>query len=193
MNLCKIIITMLMTMSVVEARRGRFQAKGNMRGTVNFASGLSPVQVKVMQLLARQRCLRRGRYGRFSNKFCWLQQTVHFIFFVFSLTIKTTKIHIIFFVFTILLQTLRFVLTGVSGPRIWSLIQKSMWWKLFHVLDMHVKWTLIHLRSVTYFRSFLALCAYNTKFDPLSNCPKNELSSTSVPMIASKEEQPETM
>ena len=55
---------MLMTMSVVEARRGRFQAKGNMRGTVNFASGLSPVQVKVMQLLARQRCLRHGRYGR---------------------------------------------------------------------------------------------------------------------------------
>ena len=55
-------------MSAVRSRRLHGRGRGNMRGTVTFASGLSPKQVKMMKMMARQVCFRR--YGRFSYRFC---------------------------------------------------------------------------------------------------------------------------
>ena len=55
----------------------------------------------------------------------------------------------------------------------------------FRVKNVHVKWTLIHLRGVTYYRLILTSSA-KTKFGHLSNNSINKLCSTSVPMIALK-------
>ena len=65
MNFLKLFFFVI-SMSAVETRR--LQSRGNMRGTVTFASGLSPIQIKIIKLLAKQKCIRR--YGRFSQNFC---------------------------------------------------------------------------------------------------------------------------
>ena len=61
MNFYKFVLPMVTMLAVTSAKRIR--AKGNMRGTVIFASGLSPDKAKIFKLMVKQRNLRR--YGRF--------------------------------------------------------------------------------------------------------------------------------
>ena len=68
MNFYKYALIILAITMYVDASGRRLQARGNMRGTVTFASGLSPIQVKIIQLIARRRCIQR--LGRFANQFC---------------------------------------------------------------------------------------------------------------------------
>ena len=72
MNLNKIILGIqLIAISVVECS---FRARGNMRPAVTFASGLSPMQMKIIKLMMQQKCIRqRKRHGRFSKKICWFK------------------------------------------------------------------------------------------------------------------------
>ena len=67
MNLYKIMLGIYL-MAVVESS---FTVRGNMRPAVTFASGLSPIQVKMIKLMMQQKCRRqRIRHGRFANSFC---------------------------------------------------------------------------------------------------------------------------
>ena len=86
MNFFKFFLFMI-TMSAAGSRR--LHARGNMRGTVTFGSGLSLKQVKMVKMMARQLCFRR--YGRFSYRFCWFHDKNRTILFCFPW--KYTKKH----------------------------------------------------------------------------------------------------
>lgn len=62
---------MILGIQLIGFVESSFEVRGNMRPAVTFASGLSPMQAKIIKLMMQQKCLRqRKRHGRFSNTFC---------------------------------------------------------------------------------------------------------------------------